>query len=915
MAAVRRLFLRLAATLNGRRADADLAREIDAHLQLLQDRYRAQGMNAPDARLAARRAFGGVVNAKESQREARAFQWLSSSLIDFKLGARMLVKYPGLTLVSGIGLAVVTAMAAMSFRVGSLFLDPSVPLEEGDRIVSLQYWDPVVNDAEPRVLHDFITWRDTLRSVVDVGAFRQVSRNLIAADTSPETVNVAEITASGFRVARVPPFLGRPILDTDERPGAPSTLVLGYDIWQRRFSADPQIVGKTVQLGSATHTVVGVMPEGFAFPIANSVWVPLRLEPSRYELRKSPQISIFARLAPGATREQAQAELTTVAARTAAASPATHRQLVPQVIPYTYSFSDMEDPSNAMVLHIIQWLVVLLVVVVCVNVASLIYARTAAREDEIAVRTALGAGRGRIVAQLFLEALLLSMVAATAGLALAAAAFRAVAVAVVPLAGRLPFWMDLRLTAGTGAYVMALTVLAAAIVGAVPALKATGRGVQNRLQGLSRGGGTAMRLGWAWTALIVAQVAFTVALLPPALFHAWSFLQSGLVEPPHVAREFMTAQLVTERLGGSDQNPASDPEFMSRYKIRHGELMRRLLAEPGVDRATYMLQVPGEERLVWVEVEGAGRRVPIASQKDGAVRAGTLGHEARYNRVEPGFFDTFGVPVLRGRALNMADTGSNAAAVVVNRSFAQQIGRDTEVIGRHVRYVGRSGDVQAEHVTLERWYDIVGVVGDTPVTPPALFGNVRPRIYHAAAPGEIYPVTIAAHVSGGVPGDFAPRLRAAAASVDPTLQLRNVLTIDEVLSQETLMARLIAAAIGLLTVSVIALSAAGIYALMSFTVARRRREIGIHTALGARPHRILTRVLSRAFRQIAVGAALGLTVAVILEQVTGGELMNGRGAMVLPLVALLMMAVGLGAALGPALQGLRIDPAEALRDE
>ena len=512
------------------------------------------------------------------------------------------------------------------------------------------------------------------------------------------------------------------------------------------------------------------------------------------------------------------------------------------MLPYTYQFSDMDDPSNVLGLRLMQLLVILLLVVVCVNVAILVYARTAARYGEIAVRSALGASRGRIVGQLFMEALVLSMAAAAAGLALLTIAFRQLDAALSQFAGQLPFWLTFGLSSSAVSYALALMVLAAAIVGVVPALQVTGRRMQVRLQTLSSGAGAGMQLGKTWTVLIVAQVAFAVALLPAAIFNAWDAVRVGLADPGGAAREFLTAQLVVDRATSS--------------AAAAGELLRRLKTEPGVSAVTSAMAVPGEEPTVWIEVEGVAMPAQSESEASGfAVRSGTFGHEARFNRVDADFFDAFDVPALMGRAFDAADGRAGGHAVIVNRSFAQRIVAGGNVLGRRVRYVGRSGDARPEHVELGRWYEIVGVVGDFPAKVTE-FGVVDAKLYHVITPGQVSPVTLAIRAQGDGQQTIAGRLREIAAAVDPNLQLRSVLTMDEILRKEQGVTRLVAAALAVVTLSVVLLSAAGIYSMMSFTVTQRRREIGIRAALGANPHRILASIFSRALGQLAVGATL-----------------------------------------------------------
>jgi putative ABC transport system permease protein len=823
------------------------------------------------------------------------------SLLDVKLGLRMLARYPGLTLVAGLGMAVAIAVGAGFFAFIDAYVLPTLPLDEGDRIVGIESWDAGTSEREPRILHDFVAWRGELRSLEDLGAFRTIRRNLIAADAAAEPVPVAEMTASGFRVARVPPLLGRYLVEEDEREGAPPVVVIGHDVWRTRFGLDPDVVGRDLRLGGAVHTVVGVMPEGFAFPMNFRFWIPLRASVTDYERRAGPELFVFGRLASGVTREQAQAELTAIGLRAAAAFPATHGRLRPRIVPFTAVFGLVTGGAARWALFLVQLLVSMLLVVVAVNVAILVYARTATRRGEIVVRSALGAGRRRIVAQLFAEALVLSVGAAALGLVLAGVALGQLHTLLEDAGaqeGGLPFWIDPRLSAATVLYVLGLTLLGAAIVGVVPALQATGRRLQTSLRQL--GGGTGLQLGRTWTVLVVAQVAFAVAVLPAAVSSASEWIRYGFAQPGFAAEEFLTARLEMDRESPpSAEAEAYEREFAARYGDRRLELARRLEAEPGVRGVTFASDLPGHEPTRRIEIDGLP--TPAGS---------AAGHAVRSSAVDVGFFDLFGVPVLAGRGFHAADPGAAAAPAVVSRAFVRQHLDGGTALGRRVRYVGGDGDAEPA-----RWYEIVGVVGDLP--PAAMEpGSVEARLYHPLAPGEVHPAILAVRMRGSAPAALAMRLREVAAALDPALRAHEVLPLDEVYRQgEQGVMRVGAWAILLVTASVLLLSAAGIYALMSLTVTRRRREIGIRSALGADPRRILRGVFARAGAQLALGLLLGVAAAALLDVLAGGALMDGNGVLLLPAVAALMLAVGLLAALGPARRGLRIEPSEALRAE
>ena len=331
---MRRTILRLLSSFRSSRAERELAREIRSHLQLLEDQYIARGMDAEEARYAALRAFGGVEQVKEHQREARMFRWLAGWPMDLKLGGRMLVKYPGLTIVGGLAMAFAIWVGIVIFQVVGLFINPTLPLPQGARLVEIRSIDVAANDQEEKILHDFLEWRQSLRSLTDVGAWRDSSRNLVVAAGDARPVNVAEMSVSGFRVADGEPLMGRVLVEADEQPAAPAVAVIGYEVWRTRFGSDPHVLGRAVQLGNEYATVVGVMREGFEFPVSHDVWLPLKTAVLDQKPRSGPAITVFALLAPGETMQTAQAELTTAGRRAATEFPATHQHLEPRVRPY-----------------------------------------------------------------------------------------------------------------------------------------------------------------------------------------------------------------------------------------------------------------------------------------------------------------------------------------------------------------------------------------------------------------------------------------------------------------------------------------------------------------------------------------------------------------------------------------------------
>jgi putative ABC transport system permease protein len=826
---------------------------------------------------------------------------LSSPLswLDLKLAFRMLVKYPGLTLTGGLGIAVAIAIGVGFYALFHSRFYPTIPLSDGDRLVGLQNWDRRTGKQEHRSLHDFIVWRDAMQSVDDMTAFRTVARNMIAEDGSVDSMKIAEITPSGFRLARVPPLLGRSLVETDTASGAAPVIVIGFDVWRARFASDPHIVGRHVRLGRTVHTVVGVMPDGFAFPVNHRAWTPLQVDSSEYERGAGPSIFVSGRLAPGVTLDDAHAELTAIGKRMAAEFPDSHGFRAPEVLPYTYPFIG-GNRNSADSFWAMSVLASLLLVVVCVNVAILIYARTATRLGEIAVRSALGASRARIVGQLFAESLVLSAGAAALGLGVVKMALDWARGSLATL-GESTFWADYTLPASALPYFLALTVLAAVITGIIPALRATGRRVQSDLRQFHSGAG--LRMGRTWTTLIVVQVAVASAALPLAVALSWFQVRDAFSVPRFPLEQILFAEVELEQ----EPPPGRDADtyrtaLPARFARLQVELSHRLDAEPGIIGHAFMLGLPD-----------MGRSARVAFDADFSPSSSSAALEAEQSTVDLNFFRTFDVGVLAGRAFEAADRdGQSADVVVVNRAFARRLPGGGDAIGRRLRYVPDLPQNPNDRVP-ERWYEIVGLVENIDANP---FGQdlVNPRVYHPMKNVEGNGASLAVRIAGVETGSLAGRLPKIAAELDPALRIAAV-PLGEAYRARRVALITAALGIGVALLSVVLLSAAGIYALMSFTVAQRRREIAIRAALGARSGRLVAGIFGHALRQIAVGVVLGVGAALLLDASADGEALGGQKGMLLSSTVLLMSVVGLVAVSGPARRGLQIAPSEALKGD
>jgi predicted permease len=814
--------------------------------------------------------------------------------LDLKLGGRMLVKYPGLTLVGGLAMAFAIWAGAIAFVVVGQLLYPTLPLPGGERVVRIHSWDASAGEVERRTLSDFLAWRGALRSVADLGASRDVSLNLIVGRDVGPPVRAAEVTASAFPIAAAAPLLGRTLVAADERPGAPPVVVLGHEVWKKRLAGDLGVVGRTVQLGDAYATVVGVMPEGFGFPVAHEMWTPLRPDALAAAPREGPGVAVFGRLAPGATLESAQAELAAFGRRAAAAAPRTHRHLQPHVRPYARDFPERDLLAG----FSINLAAVTLLVLICSNVALLLFARAASRERELVVRSALGASRGRIVAQLFAEALVLGAVAAVAGLAAAHFALRRWGVEFLEInLGPLPFWLDMRVSPAAVVYAAGLTLLGAAVAGVVPARKIT-RGLGARLKQGTAGGG--VRFGGVWTAVIVTQVAFTVAFPVTLFFQQQEAMRVRSHNVGFAAGEYLGMQLDTDAADSSARGARLVPALE--------RLRQRVAAESGVRGVTFADRLPRDsysDRLMELDAPAGGAARVVVSTAS----------------VDPSYFDVLEAPVPAGRAFTPADLAPAARVVIVDQGFVDLHLQGRSPLGRRVRFPYRgegSGD------TAPPWHEIVGVVKELGMG--HAFQHERlAGVYLPLAPGSAGPVHMIVHAAGDPPS-LTPRVREIAATVDPALHISRVQRLDQVTDSTLWVLGLwLRITLGVTAVAIL-LSLAGIYAVLSFTVARRTREIGVRVALGAPRGRVIAAIFRRPLTQVGAGVAVGLLLVTLFALVIPGHrpdtalrlnpgaLSPGQYALLVAYAAL-MLGVCMLACVVPTRRALRVPPSEALHAE
>lgn len=860
-------------------AESRMNQEFQLHIELETEQLIARGVPPDEARRRALIAFGGVEPHKEAMRDGRGFAWLDGFALDLKLATRLLARYPWLTVVGGAAMAFGIAAGIGTFEIRTQIVNPSLPLDKGSRIVGLRNWDASRNRVAPTTPDDVEAWRMRLTRVEDVSAFRTFTRNLLTNDGRAQAEAVAAMSASAFRVGRVSPIAGRTLVAADEVPGAPQVVVIGHDLWTRRFGADPAILGQTIRLGREQPTVVGIMPGGFTFPARQELWIPLPRLTTPMASARDRDLLAFGRLADRASHSQAQAELNVVGVRPS--TPSSSRENVrAQLVPFTRLMFDSLDVQIGLALGNV--FVVMLLMLVCANVALLTFARAATRDGEIAIRTALGASRARIVTQLFLEGLVLAGLAVAIGVAAARFGLRSVLALYEAQSPReLPFWVTADLTPSTVMYAGVLTIVAAAIIGVFPALKITGPGHQAWLRQSSAGGG-GVRLGGVWTGVIAAQVATTV-LFPAAAFFFHRWVVSAHTQDIGVpASRYLSARLELDREGPPPGNTFS-------------ELERRVSAEAGISGLTFADRLPATLHPRWrIQTDGE-------SETGGA----EFPHRVTTASVALNFFDVLGASVLAGRNFTGADIDSTAGVVIVNQSFVSRVLGGQNAIGRHFRRGPHDDSPEPGP-----WLEIIGVVTDLGMgAAEDAAGFYRPLSL------ERTPDLLVAVAVNGRAQSFAAQLRSVARDVEPSLQIHDLMPLDEVVAghaRETVyLSRIM---IGLSALALL-LSLTAIYSVAQFTVSRRTREIGIRIALGAERFRLVGPILRRPLMQVGLGIAAGavLTSVAFVGIFEGTPTVNEIVTMVV--YALLMMVICLLACIVPVQRALNVAPGEVLRGD
>jgi predicted permease len=809
---------------------------------------------------------------------------MTSLVTDVRSGVRMLLRYPTLSSVAILTLGLGIGLSTTVFCVVNGGLFKGLPFPDADRVVSVVTTHPAQNQPrQPVSVHDLAIWQERQTSFEKFGAFGFAPVNLATGDGRPERVSAGRLTVTAFEALGVQPVLGRGFRDGDDRPGAEPIMLLGYDLWRDRFGSAPDIVGRSIRANGMYRTVVGVMPQKFAFPIREALWMPLSIDPLATPRGQGPNFQVIARLKPGVSMSEARTQMVGIASQIEREFQTTNRGVGADVMPYTMF---VFGPEIYGLLYTMLGAGIGVLLIACVNVSNLLAARASLRQREVAVRMALGAGRSRVVRQHLTEVVVLAIIGGAVGIALSiwGMSLFAQALAINPP----PFWISFELDYRVMLFVTGLVAIATLSAGTLPALHAARVSAAAALKEESRGT-TSGRLGRFSNGLVVLELAVSCGLLIAAGLMIKSVVQLKTLDMPFGIDNVLTARV--------DLPQRSYPD--SAASIRFFEqLLPRLQAVPGVEAATLSDGLPAAGNgTIPVQIEG--RAYPLESDSP----------LAREGIVTPGYFDTFQTPVVNGREFTPSDVAGSQPVAIVNESFARLHYPNINPVGHQFKRVRPKGG--------EPWLTIVGVV------PDLLMEGIGNN--NASPVGYYIPISQSDVANGvrvavrtqGEPSAMAPLLRTAVASLDSDLAIYEVDTMRTVIDRQTWFYTIFGTFFMAFGVCALLLAAAGLYGVMSFAVTQRTREMGVRSALGAQGGQLILLVMRKSVIQLAVGLAFGLGLALLASGALQPVLyhVDPRDLTVFAGVIATLAAASLLASFLPAWRVTKVDPGLALAAE
>jgi len=882
MRRLRALFIRIAALFRKGRQDREVAAELETHLQLhIEDNLRA-GLNPDEARRQALIKLGGVEQTKESYRDQRGLPLLETLFQDFRFAVRMLRKNTGFTLIAVLTLALgIGANTAIFSVVNGVMLKP-LPYRQPGRLVSLFLHGRGL-DRGVMGAADFLALNERQKVFEQVAAFSPSSIGFTLTGLgSPQMIPGTRVTSDFFSVLGIQPALGRSFLAAEGRPGGNLSVIVSHHFWEQFLHADPSAVGSSIMLDGRSYTVIGVLPLDFHFGPHNELWPILQLQPPRQ--RPPYWLLTVGRLKPGISETQAATDASLIAKQVREQFPLsddTNTIVVPM--------KDLMVGDSSEALLVLLGAVGFVLLIAVVNVANLHLSRSGSRVREFAIRSALGAGRRRLICQLLTESLILAALGGVLGLAVAYGGVRTI-LALSPDA--LPRVEEITVDGRVLAFTALIAMVTGILFGLVPALRSAGSPVGDSLKEGSRVatlGRSARRLHGA---LVVTEFALALVVLTGAglLIRTLSQLQS--VNPG-----FNSSHLVTALLTLPKGRYASAPQFTSFYE----QLLERVKNTPGVEAASITMSLPPNllELTNPFHIEG---KPDVPGQPATAVGEIPVGTD---------YFATLGIPLFRGRLFSDQDRSSATHVLVINENMARRYFPDQDPVGRRVQ--------TGEYDPKGDWYTIVGVVGN--VKYEGLGEKDQPTMYVPYFDSgwcpwfvrEMYIVVRSASAQEKV----VSGLQSAAWSLDNQLALAHVRTMDQLLYESVAGSRFRAVLFGVFAGLALVLAMIGIYGVMAYSVGERTHEIGIRIALGAHRTNILQTILREGGSLALLGVGIGFVVALALSRTLSGLLfgVQANDPLTFAAVAAFLLSVALAACYLPARRATRVDPMVALRYE
>ena len=801
---------------------------------------------------------------------------MTTLMQDLRYGFRMLWKNPGFAVAAVIALALGIGANAAIFSVVNTVLLRSLPYEDPDRLMVLretklpQFPEFSVSPG------NFLDWQKQSDSFEKLTAVQGSAFNLVAGDAEPERLRGARLSAGLFEMLGAGAVQGRTFTDEEDQPGHESVVVLSSNLWKRRFASDPNIIGQSITLSATSYTVIGIMPPSFQFPDRDTdLWTPIAFTVRQAQQHGSHYVSVIGRLKPGVSLAEARTEMSAIAARIAEQYPGSNAGWSVNIIPM--QDYDVRDVKPALLVLLAA--VGLVLLIACANVANLLLARATARQKEIAIRTALGASRWRVVRQLLTESVLLAVVGGGAGLLLAAWGVKSL-LALAP--EDLPRVKDVALDGRVLGFTLLVTLITGIIFGLAPALQASRPNLNETLK--EGGRGTTGGHHRVRSSLVITEVALALVLLVGAGLLIRSFIRLQQVHPGFNANNAMAVNISLP--GRKYPNSDNHLAFFT-------QLIEKVAALPGVVAVGVSQSLPIQsDYLLGFNIQG---RPPAPPGED---------KSTNYYAVTPDYFKAMGIPLLRGRLFTEQDNGTAPPVVVINETMAKTYFLDEDPIGKRINVTQGP----------EKFREIVGIVGDV-----KQYGPAQPTPLQTYEPFLQMPFSGVSLVvrSEGNPTALTGAIRSQVLSIDREQPLSRIRTLNQIVSGSVAQQQFSMLLLGVFAAAALVLATVGLYGVMSYAVTQRTHEIGIRMALGANAGNVLRLVVGQGMLLALIGVGTGLAGAFALTRLMSGLVFGISTTDPLTFVGIpvLLAGVALGACLVPARRAIKVDPMVALRYE